>query len=1006
VNTERWQRIRDVLDHAIALSAEERSEFVENACAGDDELQVEVQSLLHSHEQAGEGFLNDPVIDLRSLVPEAYATSYIGRRIGVYKILEEIGRGGMGEVYRASRVDGQYDKQVAIKLVRVGPGAPTLLERFYTERQILASLDHPNIARLHDGGTTEDGVPYLAMELIEGVPVDRYCEGHDLGLTERLRLFTQICAAVQYAHQRLVIHRDIKPSNILVTEDAVPKLLDFGIAKILDPSHGGRVTTMYRAMTPEFASPEQIRGEPITTATDIYSLGVVLYRLLTGRSPYSENTRTPHELAQLICDTEVKRPSTVVLQRTEAPATGDGKRGHATDLEKLNKKLKGDLDNIVLKALRKQTERRYASAEQLSEDIQRHLAGRPVKATPDSLAYRADKFVRRHKVVVLGTALIVFVVAGGIASTVREARIASENARRAERRFADVRKLADSFLFEFDDAIEYLPGSTPARSLVVKRALEYLTGLAAEAGGDRSLQMEIATAYKKVGKVQGDPIFPNLGDSKGALESFKKALAILESIAREEPANDEVRLELASTHQQISDVLNFSGDTTGAVEHSRTALTTYEALAPKLTGDAKFQRAQTTETYHYANLLQSAGALDEAAAEYKQAVELSRQIVAASPSDPEGKVHLAASLDGLGYVLQQNGDSEGALENLHAALLIREELTRVDPNNSHYLRQLAFSHQNVGLSLSAAGDLPAALAHFHQELTLFDSLSAADPKDAQARRNRSLAHKMIGDVSLRSGDHRHALAEYQTALSIDRELAAIDPNSFQANLDLSVSESKTGSALGKRGRSAEAFTIMRDGIARQESLLAKDSNRASLYSSLANSYTSLANLLNESGNREASLEYFQKAVDARLKLSEKIPSTTNQIALAECYSNLAKVFGTSSPAEAMKQSNNAVVLLTAMAEGDRKNTQYRIALANARLTSARLYVRIAEHELGTRARIQDWTKAAAYYQDCRRSLLQLDEAGKPWLAQRSLIQAIDGELAYCNRSMAELRQVR
>ncbi len=314
MNPERWRQVREVLDCAIALPAGGRPAYLEKTCAGDAELRVEVESLLRSHEQAGNEFLNSPPVDLTSLVPAAEGKpSYIGRRIGVYKIVEEIGHGGMGEVYRASRVDGQYDKQVAIKLVRVGLDSPFLVERFRHERQILASLDHPNIARLHDGGTTEDGVPYLVMELIEGIPIDQYCEQHNLGTTGRLQLFTQVCAAVQYAHQRLVIHRDIKPSNILVTEEGIPKLLDFGIAKIIDPA-GGAETTMVRPMTPEYASPEQIRGEPITTATDVYSLGVVLYRLLTGKSPYPTNTRTPHELAQLICQAEPARPSTAVLR--------------------------------------------------------------------------------------------------------------------------------------------------------------------------------------------------------------------------------------------------------------------------------------------------------------------------------------------------------------------------------------------------------------------------------------------------------------------------------------------------------------------------------------------------------------------------------------------------------------------------------------------------------------------------------------------------------------------
>jgi serine/threonine protein kinase len=310
VNPQRWQQIRQVFEHAAALPSQERASYLEQVCAEDLELRTEVESLLLYQGRAGDDFMQSPAVDLLEPISQSGA-GRIGQRIGVYLILEGIGYGGMGDVYRAVRADGQYDKQVAIKLVRVGLDAPTLLERFREERQILASLDHPNIARLYDGGTTEDGVPYLVMELIEGTPIDRYCDEHDLGISERLLLFTQVCAAVQYAHQRLVIHRDIKPGNILVTAEGVPKLLDFGIAKILDPS-GETPTTLARPMTPEYASPEQIRGEPITTATDIYSLGVVLYRLLTGRSPYLESTRTPLELARMICEVEPVRPSAAV----------------------------------------------------------------------------------------------------------------------------------------------------------------------------------------------------------------------------------------------------------------------------------------------------------------------------------------------------------------------------------------------------------------------------------------------------------------------------------------------------------------------------------------------------------------------------------------------------------------------------------------------------------------------------------------------------------------------
>jgi serine/threonine protein kinase len=312
MKAERWKQVRAVLDQAIAIASSERASFLDEVCADDRELRNEVESLLSSHEAAGSVFLNNPAVDLRSALPDVLQKSdRVGRRIGVYQIMEELGHGGMGEVYRAVRADGQYDKQVAIKVVRGGFDSSFVLERFRHERQILASLDHPNIARLHDGGTTEDGVPYLVMELIEGTPIDQYCKEHNLDIPQRLQLFNQVCSAVQYAHQRLVIHRDIKPSNILVTADGIPKLLDFGIAKILDPAAIAE-TTLLRLMTPEYASPEQIRGETITTATDVYSLGVVLYRLLTGISPYPESTRTPLEFARVICEVEPVRPSNAV----------------------------------------------------------------------------------------------------------------------------------------------------------------------------------------------------------------------------------------------------------------------------------------------------------------------------------------------------------------------------------------------------------------------------------------------------------------------------------------------------------------------------------------------------------------------------------------------------------------------------------------------------------------------------------------------------------------------
>ena len=673
----------------------------------------------------------------------------------------------------------------------------------------------------------------------------------------------------------------------------------------------------------------------------------------------------------------------------------------------LRRRLSGDLDNIVLKALRKEPARRYASVEQLAEDIRRQLQGRPVMATPDSASYRLGKFIRRHKAGVAATVLIALAVTGGVAATLWEARVAVQERARAQRRFNDVRKLANSFLFEFDDAIRDLPGSTPARSLVVMRALEYLDGLAAEARSDRSLQMEIASAYQKVGEVQGDPMFPNLGDSKGALQSFNKALAILETLSKTDPENQQVRMGLASAHQGISDVLDFSGDTTGAVEHSAKALKIYDGLSGNMAGQPKFLVEWVTQTYQYANLLKGVGHLEEAANEYRQAVELSERMIAASPSDPEGKIHLATSLDGLGNLLQETGDTAGALENRRRGLAIREELARLDPNNAHYRRQLAFSHHNVGLSLVEAGEFAAALAQFREELRLFESLSAADPKDVQARRNRSLAHKQIGDVLMRTGDFRGALAQYRDALDVDRDLVAADPGNWQAILDLSFSESKVGSALGKLGQMGEALVILRSAVARQEALIGKDTLHILLHNHVANSYMRLGNCLMDNKDRKAAIEAYRKAIEARLVFAQKSPnSNSNRRALAECYVSLAKALEPSDRQAALKQYGNAVELQEHLIATDQSNSQYRIALADSLSSEARLYVRLAEQGAKPSTRLGYWTKAKSTYQRSQELWRELDGAGKLPPTQVHSVREVSSEIARCDDAMAKLQPVR
>ena len=498
----------------------------------------------------------------------------------VYRFLTDTRRNCRpGVVYRAFRADDQYRKEVALKVMRAGHDSGSVIARFRKERQILASLEHPNIARLLDGGTTESGAPYLVMELIEGRAIGEYCDEHKLSVADRLQLFVQVCAAVQYAHQRLIIHRDIKRGNILVTGDGVPKLLDFGIAKILDLDGGlgqpEATLTIFRLLTPQYASPEQVRGEPITTASDVYSLGVVLYELITGQSPYPKTKDGPQETAHAVCEFEPLKPSTAVRLRKSSArsstlAHNSESQTRVRTPERLAKQLRGDVDNIVLMALRKESVRRYASAEQFASDIRRYLERVPVLAHKDSWGYRTSKFVVRHKAGVLGATLVALILIAGIIITMREARI-------AQRRFNDVRTLANSLIFDVHDSIRDLPGSTPARKIIVERALQYLNGLAHESAGDVGLQRELAAAYERVGSVQRDYLENNLGDAEGSLASCKKALDLRTQIsAASKDWND--RLTLAQDYRLVAHQLWANGDPRGARDPIARAIAISEAL--------------------------------------------------------------------------------------------------------------------------------------------------------------------------------------------------------------------------------------------------------------------------------------------------------------------------------------------------------------------------------------------------------------------------------------------
>ena len=445
MTTEQWRKVRKLFEEALELALSARAEFLATNFDGDDRIRAQVIQMLHDHEAAA-GFLERPLdISASAIAFADESRQAAGRMIGPYRIAREVGRGGMSVVYLAERADDAYRKQVAVKLVWPGLMTGEIERRFRQERRILAGLDHPNIARLLDGGVTEDGCQYVVMEYVEGEPITEFCDSRKLSITERLKLFQQICASVQYAHDNLIVHRDLKPSNILVANDGTVKLLDFGIAKLLDPSLLGiedspPSQTGFHAMTPEYASPEQARGESITTASDVYSLGVMLYELLTGHRPYRIRSRTPHEAARVISEEEPPPPS-VVVSRTVEVAVDDGRNPITRSPrqvsetregkpERLRARLQGDLDDIVLKAVRKEPQSRYRSAGDFSEDIARHLNGKPVVARKGTLIYLTTRYVKRHKAGVAAATLVLLTLLGAVVYFVRQTRIAEAQTRR------------------------------------------------------------------------------------------------------------------------------------------------------------------------------------------------------------------------------------------------------------------------------------------------------------------------------------------------------------------------------------------------------------------------------------------------------------------------------------------------------------------------------------------------------------------------------------------------
>jgi eukaryotic-like serine/threonine-protein kinase len=824
---EHWRRVKSALSEAMALSGAARAAYLESLGRHDPQMRAEVESLLAAEQEAGSRFLETPApaaLDDAALEDDPASGLLVGQRLGQYLLLAEIGSGGMGRVYRAVRADDEYQQEVAIKLVRASADAGFVAQRLRTERQILASLTHPNIARLQDGGTTPEGVPYLVMELIDGELITRYCDQRRLDVTARLELFLLVCSAVQYAHQRMVIHRDLKPSNILVTADGTPKLLDFGIAKILETGavavRGDATINSLRVLTPDYASPEQVKGETVTTASDVYSLGIILYELLTGARPFrgDERARTADRATP---DPALRRPSTV---------TSTGVEGSP---EKLRRRLRGDLDNIVLMALRREPERRYGTVERLADDIRRHLGHLPITARKPTLGYRAVTFVSRHRLVTITTALVASALLGGIAMTLREAHVAEAQRARADRRFNDVRRLANTLIFEVHDSIRDLPGAEKARRLLIDTALRYLGSLSMEAAGDPLLQQELAAAYVRLGDLQGRAREANEGDYAGARRSYGRAFTLLETSLAARPDDEDAQRDMITTCGKLSDLLLWSqNDTAGALWYSQQTVA----------------RSQRLSTQH--------------------------------PTDPSFRYFFATALLDHGYKLFEiRGDAATALTEMQHSVAILESLHAADASDLRTTRTLALGYSRTGEAMVYRHDYAGALALYMKEHGLLVTLARAAPQNADLAHLLAFAELDIAAAEANLGRFDEALQHGQAALDFFRSLAVSDPKIAEYRRDESHALVSMARIEGLRGQPQQAIALLQQGFAQMGAVAAEDASQSSFDVDRAQAellagdeYAALASDTSRSSSHRAaawrqSRQYYEKSLTEYRKVS-------------------------------------------------------------------------------------------------------------------------------------------
>jgi non-specific serine/threonine protein kinase/serine/threonine-protein kinase len=893
VDPARWQRINDLFEEAIRMDREGRAELLARSSREDAALRIDLEALIEAHETAGDFILESPLPPASEVLAE---TLRAGMVIGAYRILREIGRGGMGTVYLAERV-GEYQQVVAIKIVGDALAGDEPLRRFRNERQILANLDHPRIARLLDGGTTLDHSPYLVMEYIDGQPITEYCDQRRLSIAARLRLFREVCAAVHHAHQNLIVHRDLKPGNILITSDGSPKLLDFGVAKLLGAQSAGGAAPLTRTglvpMTPEYASPEQVRGEQVTTAGDVYSLGVLLFELLCGERPYALSGLAPSEVERTVCLSEVKAPSARTITAEVAAERG-------TTRERLKRALRGDLDTIVAMAMRVEPRRRYASAAELAEDIQRHLDGLPVIARIDTLSYRFRKFVGRHRVGVLGTLLTALGLQAGLVVALWQRHEAQLQRSLAEKRRDDAHRFALTLIGDIHDTYNERSRTVSTEQLIQK-GVAYLDSLARESDGDVLLRRDLAEAYGFLARVQGYPIWAHSGNQAKARENYLKAIAILESLQATAPYDRETRLGLSSD---------------------------YVAYALSLAPSSAARSLQM----------------------HRRAQARYEEFANADPDRRELRLHfaLASSLELVGerygHPYYANvGDTAQALAYCQRAFEMRLALDAVAARNG-YAGLASPPRHDVGDSynlmagvLWAIGKLDLALQYQETGLVLY-TMGRAESNDPMFRDELGLRHVRWANLLAERGRHDAALTHARRGRSILEPLYRLDPHNAAFARDLARAYNASAAEELHAKRLRLALEESRRGARVGEEALASGADDDGISERLADSYEVAARVRTAMSDVKGALLESRKAMLIRQNLAERDPSNArSRLLLALSYIGEGDVLVAATKPDPAKQDYaSALAILQPMAESDPINVLKRRALADARSRLERL----------------------------------------------------------------------